>query len=88
MYRDRRRFWCRVRPWLAGGEIIFAVWPDLTPAHWAEPTHTGRSERGGANRTWTAIDYLAELIGWSGSVGYLRITIRNIGLGSARPMPG
>ncbi len=121
-YRERRGLSCRERPWLAGGELILAVWPDLTFAHWPEPTHAGRSERSRAERPSTAVAYLAELIVThrpveagqvsssrpelrlgigsrpeirvlvglgSGSVSRrLRVTSRNIGLGSARPVPG
>ena len=55
-----RRFWCRVRPWLADGELTLAVWSGLTPAHWADPTRAGNFKRGRAEGT--AVDYLAKLI--------------------------
>jgi hypothetical protein len=82
----------RVRPWLAGGELTLAVWPGLIFAHRDESTHAFRSELRRAERTWMTFRWRPELrvavdLG-SGFVSRLRIRTRNIGLGSARPVPG
>jgi hypothetical protein len=88
--RERRR-----RPRLAGGELTLAVWPDLTFTHRAEPTRADRSELNPAERTWSGRLNAACPPGicvpvglGSRSVSRSRIMTRNIGLGSARPVPG